>query len=82
MVFQRGGTGTYILLSHQQCMNDPVSLHLDFCCFCCSFFLFNAPQFVFSLFFFFLKILFIYLTETASQRGNTSRGVGEEEAGS
>ena len=33
---------------------------------------------------FFFKILFIYLTEreTASERGNTSRGMGEEEAGS
>ena len=32
----------------------------------------------------FKKFLFIYLTEieTASERGNTSRGVGEEEAGS
>ena len=35
-------------------------------------------------FFFFKKILFIYLTEieTANERGNTSRGRGEEEAGS
>ena len=35
-------------------------------------------------FFFFKKILFIFLTEieTASERGNTSRGSGEEEAGS
>ena len=36
--------------------------------------------------FFFLKILFIYVTETeietASERGNTAGGVGEEEAGS
>ena len=33
---------------------------------------------------FFLKILFIYSTEieTASERGNTAGGVGEEEAGS
>ena len=39
--------------------------------------------FLYTVFFFFFKI-FIYLTEieTASERGNISRGVGEEEADS
>ena len=41
-------------------------------------------MFIFSLsLFFFFKILFIYLTETASQREETQAGgVGEEEADS